>query len=274
MLLFLIKIITATDGSSSIFLVSIQFLFFHSPYDRSVSRIPITTPPVRFAFCFTINCQIPTTAECPPANGLHAVRDCDTCQRSATREGVASNVFHIVAYYNVFNQVAPIKGFVLNRIHTTRYNDIFFIAFVFNQISFFNVKYVLIILSPYHRTMFLIPTITPPDRLSFCFTINCQIPTTTKCIVTDARHTVGDCHARKSGAITEGLRADARHAVGDCHARKSDTIIEGLRADARHAIGDSYARKSLTTREGTINRHRDFSFFLDSGAAFIVTPLL
>ena len=24
----------------------------------------------------------------------------------------------------------------------------------------------------------------------------------------------------------------------------------------------------------TINRHRDFSFFLDSGAAFIVTPLL
>lgn len=26
--------------------------------------------------------------------------------------------------------------------------------------------------------------------------------------------------------------------------------------------------------DGTINRHRDFSFFLDSGAAFIVTPLL
>lgn len=26
--------------------------------------------------------------------------------------------------------------------------------------------------------------------------------------------------------------------------------------------------------ESTINRHRDFSFFLDSGAAFIVTPLL
>jgi len=31
---------------------------------------------------------------------------------------------------------------------------------------------------------------------------------------------------------------------------------------------------SQTTLESTINRHRDFSFFLDSGAAFIVTPLL
>lgn len=31
---------------------------------------------------------------------------------------------------------------------------------------------------------------------------------------------------------------------------------------------------SLTIANSTINRHRDFSFFLDSGAAFIVTPLL
>ena len=30
----------------------------------------------------------------------------------------------------------------------------------------------------------------------------------------------------------------------------------------------------FTIINGTINRHRDFSFFLDSGAAFIVTPLL
>lgn len=29
-----------------------------------------------------------------------------------------------------------------------------------------------------------------------------------------------------------------------------------------------------TIDSSTINRHRDFSFFLDSGAAFIVTPLL
>ncbi len=29
-----------------------------------------------------------------------------------------------------------------------------------------------------------------------------------------------------------------------------------------------------TMDASTINRHRDFSFFLDSGAAFIVTPLL
>ena len=36
------------------------------------------------------------------------------------------------------------------------------------------------------------------------------------------------------------------------------------------------APPSLTAhqQQSTINRHRDFSFFLDSGAAFIVTPLL
>ena len=34
------------------------------------------------------------------------------------------------------------------------------------------------------------------------------------------------------------------------------------------------AISSKRTNNNTINRHRDFSCFLDSGAAFIVTPLL
>lgn len=41
------------------------------------------------------------------------------------------------------------------------------------------------------------------------------------------------------------------------------------------AVITTAAQTPLVARaESTINRHRDFSFFLDSGAAFIVTPLL
>lgn len=40
-------------------------------------------------------------------------------------------------------------------------------------------------------------------------------------------------------------------------------------------LGDSITYGGCATKpEYTINRHRDFSCFLDSGAAFIVTPLL
>lgn len=90
----------------------------------------------------------------------------------------------------------------------------------------------------------------------------------------DVCHAVRDGYARKPGAIREGRITDARHAIGDGYARKSGAIIEDIIADACHAVGDGYTRKSFTTTEGTINRHRDFSCFLDSGAAFIVTPLL
>ena len=46
--------------------------------------------------------------------------------------------------------------------------------------------------------------------------------------------------------------------------------------EAERLINSFFARYDYEVLKGqaTINRHRDFSFFLDSGAAFIVTPLL
>lgn len=46
------------------------------------------------------------------------------------------------------------------------------------------------------------------------------------------------------------------------------------RLSALKKLAASEDFKPEQNRKATINRHRDFSFFLDSGAAFIVTPLL
>ena len=43
---------------------------------------------------------------------------------------------------------------------------------------------------------------------------------------------------------------------------------------SRDAVTNCYVCQAAATPERTINRHRDFSFLLDSGVAFIVTPLL
>ena len=68
----------------------------------------------------------------------------------------------------------------------------------------------------------------------------------------DARHTVGDCDARKPGATLEGIGADACHTVGDCDARKPGAILEGIGADACHTVGKSYAFKSCLNTESTV----------------------
>ena len=56
--------------------------------------------------------------------------------------------------------------------------------------------------------------------------------------------------------------------------RKRRTIDESIIADNRYTVGYVYVGKICATAKRTINRLRDFSFFLDSGVAFIVTPLL
>ena len=61
---------------------------------------------------------------------------------------------------------------------------------------------------------------------------------------------------------------------GVSNARQATATIERFIADARHTIPYRDARQTAAIEERTINRLRDFSFFLDSGAAFIVTPLL
>ena len=67
--------------------------------------------------------------------------------------------------------------------------------------------------------------------------------------ITDARHAVGDCYARKPGATREDIIADARHAVTDYHARKPGALIEGIIAYARHTVRDCHALKPDATRE-------------------------
>lgn len=89
-----------------------------------------------------------------------------------------------------------------------------------------------------------------------------------------ACYIAGIIYTRKSATAFERQTADTRNAATDSNARKSATSRERQTADTRHTVGNNHARKSFTVGERTINRHRDFSFFLDSGAAFIVTPLL
>ena len=82
------------------------------------------------------------------------------------------------------------------------------------------------------------------------------------------------CDARQTPAKKERINTDARHTIPYRDARQTTAPRERIRADARHTVRDRDARQTTATGERTINRHRDFSFFLDSGAAFIVTPLL
>ena len=43
-------------------------------------------------------------------------------------------------------------------------------------------------------------------------------------MLTDARHTVGDCDACQTAATRESIIADAHHAVWDCDTRQTTTI--------------------------------------------------
>ena len=57
---------------------------------------------------------------------------------------------------------------------------------------------------------------------------------------TNARHTVGDRHARKSAATLERKRPDARHTRRDSHSRHTTTTVKRIRPDARHTRRDSH----------------------------------
>lgn len=61
----------------------------------------------------------------------------------------------------------------------------------------------------------------------------------------------------------------------DCEQSEIDSLItNGYFTKKDVSTFSSWQYLIEPTQKGTINRHRDFSCFLDSGAAFIVTPLL
>ena len=65
-----------------------------------------------------------------------------------------------------------------------------------------------------------------------------KLITIRECRVTDARHRVGDRHAREARAFVERILTDARHRVGDRHAREATAFVERLVTNARHGVGD------------------------------------
>ena len=113
-----------------------------------------------------------------------------------------------------------------------------------------------------------------PLRPGACIVNACQTATSNERRGSNTCHAHRYCDAHQIDAFFERAKANVRHTASYCEVRQTAASVECKFTNARHTASYCEARQTAASVECTINRHRDFSFFLDSGAAFIVTPLL
>ena len=74
-----------------------------------------------------------------------------------------------------------------------------------------------------------------------------RLDTISECIISNARHAIGDGDRGKAGAATERIISNARHTIGDGDGGKARAIRERMISNARHAVADGDGGKAKAT---------------------------